>query len=197
MRTLTLLAIALFSLPSCTRYMHESRHAHRGHETHGAYDAQPVRRDRAGVIGLAIDRENDSARSVLVVARVAPGGPAADANIRPGDRIVEIEGESTRGMTEAEAARLIRGRIDTAVELRIDSPRGDRIISLVRVDPATVWSSGGKPRKAKACDRERCRRGEYRSDDRDRPCRSGSEQRAMVDAEQDGRGEADDDGGDR
>ena len=167
MRTLTLIAIAVLSVPSCTRYMHDGRrsedayHAHAtGYEQRHAHVAPG---DRAGVIGLAIDRPDDSPRSALVVERVAPGGPADDANIRPGDRILSIDGESTRGMTEAEAARLIRGRVDTAVEIRINSPRGDRIITLVRVAPSSVWGRSDHWRaerhpcdERRPCDKKKC-----------------------------------------
>lgn len=162
MRTLTLIAIALLSVPSCTRYMHDGRrsepayHAHAAPYDHHHHHPHAAPCDRAGVVGLAIDRADDSPRSPLVVERVAPGGPAADANIRPGDRILEIDGESTRGMTEGEAARLIRGRVDTAVEIRIGSPHGDRIITLVRVAPSSVWGRPDHPRaEGRPCDHKR------------------------------------------
>jgi hypothetical protein len=176
MRTLMLIAIAVLSVPSCTRYMHDGRrgeaayhaHAARHHHHHGRDREAPCdrdddARDGTGVIGLAIGRADDSPRGVLVVERVARGGPADDANIRPGDRIVEVEGESTQGMTEAEAARLIRGRVDTAVEIRVESPRGDRIISLVRVAPSSAWAmEGHRHGTRRPCEAKK--RGTHRSD---------------------------------
>ena len=121
-------ALAILSLPSCTAYMYEGHGQHRHHR-----DCDRERQSRYGFIGIAIARAGESGRGPMVVAHVLPGGPADQANIQPGDRIRAIDGESTRGMTIAEAARLIRGPVDAPVELRIDSPRGARLITLVRV----------------------------------------------------------------
>jgi hypothetical protein len=138
MRTLLkslIVVIAMVGLPSCTAYMHE------GHARDGYHRC--ARESLVGVIGIAIARGGESRRGPLVVAHVLPGSPAADANLRPGDRIRAIDGESTRGMTIPEAARLIRGPVDAAVELRLESPRGARLITLVRVPAHAVWHGGG------------------------------------------------------
>ena len=122
-------AIAL-ALASCTAYVH-----HDGHQAHRAraYDAgTPCGQDRGGVIGLSIGRPEGVTQGPIDVLDVVPDSPAGMANIQRGDRIRAIDGESTRSMTVAEAARLIRGRPGTAVEVRIDSPRGARLITLVR-----------------------------------------------------------------
>jgi C-terminal processing protease CtpA/Prc len=136
---------AALALTSCTAYVHHSPHERR------AYDGErPCPHDgRGGVIGLSIGRP-DATTGPIIVERVAPGGPAGEANIQPGDRIRAIDGESTRSMTVSEAARLIRGRTGTAVELRIESPRGARLITLVRV-PYVHW------RERRHGDRRPCR----------------------------------------
>ena len=122
---------ALLALPSCTAYMYEApRHEPRHHH---AADR------RFGVIGVAIARAGETGHGPIVVAHVLPGSPAADADVRPGDRIRAIDGESTRGMTVPEAARLIRGPVDAAVELRLESPRGARLVTLVRVPADAMW----------------------------------------------------------
>src|SRR5262249_20348602 len=84
------------------------------------------------VVGLSIGRAEGVTQGPIDVVDVVPSSPAGDANIQRGDRIRAIDGESTRSMTISEAARLIRGQPGTAVELRIDSPRGARLITLVR-----------------------------------------------------------------
>jgi C-terminal processing protease CtpA/Prc len=116
----------------------------------------------AGVIGLSLTR---AARGgSLEVDRVAPGGPAALADIRPGDRLLAIDDEPTRDLTIHEAARLVRGPVDTAVELRIRSPRdGARLITLVRVTAAGVWEESAAPREH----RRRCERMERRDERED------------------------------
>jgi hypothetical protein len=168
MRTLMLIAIAVLTIPSCTRYMHDGRrddgayaahsahHAHHGHRRHHEMPCDHSDDGRrSGIIGLEIGR-SDASRG-LVVEGVAPGGPADDANIRPGDSITQVDGESTRGMTEEEAARAIRGPVDTAVEIRVDSPRGDRIISLVRVASSSVWGMAHHRRGKRRCDAKKGR----------------------------------------
>jgi membrane-associated protease RseP (regulator of RpoE activity) len=151
--------VAALTLPSCTAYMHEGRHARcRYAEDHRA----PCEHAREGehghgIIGIAITRTGESGRGPLVVAHVLPESPADAADIRPGDRIRAIDGESTRGMTLAEAARLIRGRADTAVELRVESPQGARLVTLVRVrSHAPCEDRHG--RHHGDCDHHECRR---------------------------------------
>jgi membrane-associated protease RseP (regulator of RpoE activity) len=131
---LIVIAVAL-ALTSCTAYVH-----HDSSQARRTYDANsPCPHDgQSGVIGLAIGRPDDTPRGPIMVERVAPGSPAADANIQTGDGIRAIDGEATRGMTVSEAARLIRGRAGTTVELRVESPRGARLITLVRA-PHVRW----------------------------------------------------------
>jgi len=60
--------------------------------------------------------------------------PAYNAGIKPGDRIVKIEGKSTENMTTFDAAKLLRGKIGTPVKLIVKSAESDEIkeIELVR-----------------------------------------------------------------
>ncbi len=55
----------------------------------------------------------------LTVISPIDGTPAARAGIRAGDRIAEIDGQSTQGMTTSEAAHLIRGPKGTTVTLGV------------------------------------------------------------------------------
>ncbi len=162
LRSLTVIAVALL-LPSCAVYMHDDRPYRHGYGyPPGPCDHMDGRRE--GIIGISIVRpEGAPRRGPLVVERVLPGGPADEANIRPGDSIHAIDGESTHGMTVTEAARLIRGRPDTSVELRVDSARGSRLITLVRVAPRGACH--GKRCKERC---RRCRHGEPCREWRDR-----------------------------
>ena len=47
------------------------------------------------------------------------GSPALQAGLRPGDQIDSIDGKSTKGMTMAEAVKLILGTAGSAVKLRV------------------------------------------------------------------------------
>ena len=61
---------------------------------------------------------------LIVVAPIA-GGPAERAGVQPGDRIVEIMGKPTKGWTNDEAAKLLRGKPGTPVSLTVERPGVD------------------------------------------------------------------------
>lgn len=61
----------------------------------------------------------------LVVVDALPGTPAERAGLRAGDRVVEIDGESTRGLTQDEAAKRMRGAAGTRVKLVVERPGVD------------------------------------------------------------------------
>jgi carboxyl-terminal processing protease len=63
-----------------------------------------------------------------------PGTPADSAGIATGDRVVEIDGRSTRGWSTDETVRTIRGEPGTRVTLAVERPGvpGRRRVTLVR-----------------------------------------------------------------
>lgn len=62
---------------------------------------------------LALDPETEA----LLVVQPIEGSPAIAANVQPGDRILQIDGTSTQGMTVEAAASQIRGEAGTTVDL--------------------------------------------------------------------------------
>lgn len=70
---------------------------------------------RYGGVGISIDVQDDW----LTVVSPIEGGPAYDLGIQAGDRIIAIEGDSTKGLTTSEAAKILRGRQGTQVEITI------------------------------------------------------------------------------
>ncbi|HLA14897.1 MAG TPA: S41 family peptidase [Gemmatimonadaceae bacterium] len=66
---------------------------------------------------------------LIVVAPIA-GGPAERAGVQPGDRIVEIMGKPTKGWTNEEASKLLRGKPGTPVQLTVERPGVDFPIKL-------------------------------------------------------------------
>ena len=70
----------------------------------------------------------------ITILAPMPDTPAEKAGIRPGDVILEIEGESTQGISLMEAVRKIRGEEGTSVELLVHHrDSGERVlITIVR-----------------------------------------------------------------
>lgn len=69
-------------------------------------------------LGIAVDLRD----GWLIVVAPLPGGPAERAGIQPGDRIVEIAGKPTKGWTNEEASKVLRGKEGTRVNLKIERP---------------------------------------------------------------------------
>lgn len=89
-------------------------------------------RGRFPGIGMEIGLRDDT----LTVITPLQGAPAAAAGVRPGDQIRAIDGHSTRGMTQSDAVRRIRGPAGTVVELTLQ--RGDAPPFTVRVERQVV-----------------------------------------------------------
>lgn len=74
--------------------------------THGKY----------GGLGMSISVRNGWA---TVVEQPYEGTPALKAGIREGDRIIEVDGVTTKGMSVEEVASRLRGEVGTEVDLKI------------------------------------------------------------------------------
>lgn len=68
-----------------------------------------------GGIGIEITVQND----ILTIIAPIEDTPAWEAGVKAGDRIVEINGESTKGLSLAEAAQRMRGKMGSKVRLGI------------------------------------------------------------------------------
>jgi carboxyl-terminal processing protease len=72
-------------------------------------------RDGFGGIGVTLD----AAAGSFQIASVTRGGPADLAGIRPGDRLVAIDGEPTAGRAEADVVRRLRGPVRSIVKVAV------------------------------------------------------------------------------
>jgi carboxyl-terminal processing protease len=76
----------------------------------------------------------------LIVVAAIPGGPAEHAGLQPGDRIVEIAGKQTKGWTNEEASKVLRGKPGTSVTLKIERPGSSAPMEL-KVQRTTIHQS--------------------------------------------------------
>lgn len=74
-----------------------------------------AQREGFGGIGITIDTDGGDVR----IANVMDESPAARANLLVEDRIVTIEGESTRGMNSRDVVRRLRGQVGDAVNIEV------------------------------------------------------------------------------
>ncbi|WP_149536925.1 S41 family peptidase [Siccirubricoccus phaeus] len=81
-------------------------------------EALAARTRRVGQAGLGFSLAAGRGRAV-VVAALAPDGPAARAGLRPGDRLLAVEGVPVSARNLAEAALLLEGPAGTPVALRL------------------------------------------------------------------------------
>lgn len=90
------------------------------------YDAMKSDTEGAfGGIGVMITVRTNKGVGALTVVEPMVGEPASRAGIIANDRIVKIEGRSTRGMTTGDAAMVLRGRPGTKVTITVERPLGD------------------------------------------------------------------------
>jgi carboxyl-terminal processing protease len=87
-------------------------------------------------LGLEVDLRD----GWLIVVAPVTGGPAERAGVQPGDRIVEIAGKQTKGWTNEEASKVLRGKPGTAVVLKIERPGVSTPIEL-RLIRSTIHQS--------------------------------------------------------
>jgi carboxyl-terminal processing protease len=73
-------------------------------------------------VGLGIELKAE-AQSLLIV-NVIPGGPAAEAGILTNERIIEVDGRSTREISTDAAADMLKGSEFSYVEIVLQAPTG-------------------------------------------------------------------------
>ena len=95
--------------------------------------------EEAGVTGITLGKTDGS----LEVTKVAPGSPAAKADIKPGDFIVSVNGE--KPVNSIEAVKLLFGKIGTPVTVVLKGSPAPRTVDLTLVSYISLY--GAQPVK--------------------------------------------------
>ncbi len=77
----------------------------------------------------------------IFILDVFEGGPAAKAGLLPWDFIVAVDGNRLHGLTLREAANLIRGEVDTPVDITFERDGDEYTSTLIREEIVTPYTS--------------------------------------------------------
>ena len=100
-----------------------------------------------GGLGIEISMQD----GILTVVSPIPGTPAYEAGVLAGDKVIEINGESTEGLYLQDAVEILRGEpgTDVTITVRHINARENKEITLTRavIQPASLASSMILPEK--------------------------------------------------
>lgn len=99
-------------------------------DPHSVYiDSETMRRVEedfsGGFEGIGISFEfieGDEGKDTLTVLSVIPGGPSEEVGLHSGDRIIEVDGQSTIGFVTEDVQRTLKGPRGTSVEIVVSRP---------------------------------------------------------------------------
>ena len=91
-----------------TAYLSPDRYMRLQETTNGSY------------IGLGV--QIDIRGGWITILAPVPGSPAERAGLRTGDRLVEVDGQSTQGWTQDEASKALRGQPGSVIHLTVERP---------------------------------------------------------------------------
>ncbi|MDE0232268.1 MAG: S41 family peptidase [bacterium] len=77
----------------------------------------------------------------IFILDVFEGGPAYNAGLMPWDFIVAVDGNRLHGLTLGEAAALIRGEVDTSVDITFERDGDEYTFTLIRKEIVTPYTS--------------------------------------------------------
>lgn len=87
--------------------------------------AQLTSQTSGEISGVGLRLVLDKRSSELVVADALRNTPAAKAGVRPGDRLLRVNGKPTALMTLEQASQEIQGEVGTEVSLQFSRPQGE------------------------------------------------------------------------
>ena len=69
-----------------------------------------------GGIGIKVEMQD----GIAVITHVEKGLPAYESNLKPGDRIIEIDGTVTKGKTKEDVERFLRGQPNSTMSIKVE-----------------------------------------------------------------------------
>ena len=115
-------------LTSALRGMVADLDPYSGYEPPKEFSANETRRT-GELVGLGVEIVKQPNAPLLVV-NVLPGSPAAAAGVRPGDRLVEIDGKLTQRLDLESCLALARGAIGSVARLKVAREGAEDLLSL-------------------------------------------------------------------
>jgi carboxyl-terminal processing protease len=97
--------------------------------------------DPQKISGIGVLIEPDPSTKYVRAFYVVPGTPADRAGIMSGDNFISVNGTSTKGLSQEEAVKLLRGEAGTVVHLQLErggKPLGTLLVTRTDVQPPTV-----------------------------------------------------------
>lgn len=91
--------------------------------------------EEAGVTGLFLTKTDGS----LEITKIAPGSPAAKADIKPGDVVVSVNGE--KPANAGEAVKLLFGKIGSSVTVVLKGAPAPRTVDLTLVPYTSLYGT--------------------------------------------------------
>lgn len=91
--------------------------------------------EEAGVTGLFLTKTDGS----LEITKIAPGSPAAKADIKPGDVVVSVNGE--KPANAGEAVKLLFGKIGSSVTVVLKGSPAPRTVDLTLVPYTSLYGT--------------------------------------------------------
>lgn len=91
-------------------------------------------------IGVTIQQRED--QMGLDVIAVTKNGPAEEAGIQAGDRIVAVSGKSIAGMTLEEVRGMIQGKANTTVDVTVARADSEITVTVIRRQIKTIVATG-------------------------------------------------------
>lgn len=107
--------------------------------------AQNAESEKQGAIGIRYTR---NAEGMIVVKYVEDKSPAAQAGIQVNDVMISIDGSSLRGMDPANIKNVLRGKVGSTVEIKLENSQTKAEYSASVVRRIVQFGAGDLPKDA-------------------------------------------------